>query len=136
MNVQVIEKDGQIEWAVIPYPEYQKLLDAVSMLEDIRAYDDAKAKLQAGEETIPSKVVYALVDGENPIRVWRDYRGLTQQQLAEKAGISKPYLSQLESGKRNGTTEVLSKLAEALQVSLEDLVESIYHEDVQPTKPM
>lgn len=37
MSVQVIEKNGQIEWAVVPYPEYQKLLDAWEMLEDIRA---------------------------------------------------------------------------------------------------
>ena len=124
MNVQVIEKNGQIEWAVIPYAEYQKMLDAVEMVEDIRAYDEAKAKLEAGEEVIPSKVVYALLDGENPIRVWREYRGLTQQHLAEKAGISKPYLSQLESGQRNGTTDVLKTLAQALQVSLEDLVDS------------
>ena len=80
--------------------------------------------LQAGEELIPSQVVYALLDGENPIRVWREFRALTQQQLAGKAGISKPYLSQLESGKRRGTTEVLKRIAEALDVSLEDLVEN------------
>jgi DNA-binding XRE family transcriptional regulator len=124
MSVQVIEKDGQIEWAVIPYGEYQKLLDAQEMLEDMRAYDEAKASLQAGEELIPSQIVYALLDGENPLRVWRKFRTLTQQQLADKAGISKPYLSQLEAGKRRGTAEVLKRLAQALDVSLEDLVEA------------
>ena len=122
MSVQVIEKNGQIEWAVIPYPEYQKLLDAWEMLEDIRAYDEAKANIEAGEELIPSKVAYALLDGKNPIRVWREYRGLTQQQLAEKSGISKPYLSQLESGKRNGTTDILKNIAQALHVGLDELV--------------
>jgi DNA-binding XRE family transcriptional regulator len=124
MSVQVIEKNGQIEWAVIPYPEYQKLLDAWEMLEDIRAYDEAKANIEAGEELIPSKVAYALLDGKNPIRVWREYRGLTQQQVAEKAGISKPYLSQLESGKRNGTTDILKNIAQALHVSLDELVDA------------
>jgi DNA-binding XRE family transcriptional regulator len=122
MNVQVIEKNGQIEWAVVPYTEYQKLLDAAEMLADIRAYDEAKAQLKTDEELIPSRVVYALLDGENSIRVWREYRGLTQQQLAAQAKISKPYLSQLESGKRHGTTEVLQALAQALQVSLEDII--------------
>lgn len=122
MNVQVIEKNGQIEWAIVPYTEYQKLLDAAEMLADIRAYDEAKAQLKTDEELIPSKVVYALLDGENSIRVWREYRGLTQQQLATQAKISKPYLSQLESGKRHGTTEVLQGLAQALQVSLEDII--------------
>jgi len=123
MSVQVIEKNGQIEWAVIPYAEYQKLLDAWEMLEDIRAYDEAKANIEAGEELIPSKVAYALLDGKNPIRVWREYRGLTQQQVAEKAGISKPYLSQLESGKRNGTTDILKSIAQALHVGLDELVD-------------
>ena len=123
MSVQVIEKNGQIEWAVIPYAEYQKLLEAAEMLEDIRAYDTAKASIATGEELIPSSVVYALLEGENPIHVWRDYRGLTQQQLADKVGISKPYLSQLESGKRRGSMEVLQRIAQTLDVSLEDLVD-------------
>lgn len=96
----------------------------MEMLEDIRAYDEAKANIQAGEELIPSKVVYALLDGENPIRVWCEYRALTQQQLAERAGISKPYLSQLESGKRHGTMGVLNSIAQALNVNLEDLVDA------------
>ncbi len=128
MNVQTIEKNGQIEWAVIPYAHYQKMLEAMEMLEDIHAYDEAKAKIQAGDELIPSEIVYALLDGENPIRVWREYRGLTQQQLATQAGISKPYLSQLESGKRHGTTDVLSAIAQALRLNLEDIVVSTSHE--------
>ena len=88
--------------------------------------------MQAGEELLPSKVVYALLDGENPIRIWREHRTLTQQQLAEKAGISKPYLSQLESGKRNGTTEVLSNIAQALNVDLEDLLAARDEANVGP----
>lgn len=124
MSVQVIEKNGEIEWAVVPYADYQKLLDAWEMLEDIRAYDEAKANIEAGEELIPSQVAYALLDGKNPIRVWREYRALTQQQLAEKAGISKPYLSQLETGKRSGTTDILKTIAQALQVGLDELVDA------------
>ena len=124
MKVQVIEKNGEIEWAVLPYHEYQKLLDAWEMLEDIRAYDDAKAGIEAGEELIPRDVAYALLDGKNPIRVWREYRSLTQQQLAQKVGISKPYLSQLESGKRSGTTDVLMNIAQALNVGLEELIDA------------
>lgn len=122
MKVQVIEKNGQPEWAVIPYEHYEQLIEAMEMLEDIRAFDEAKQRIAQGEELIPSKVTYAILDGANPIRVWREYRGMTQQELATKAGISKPYLSQLESGKRAGTTEVLSALAEALRLTLDELV--------------
>jgi transcriptional regulator with XRE-family HTH domain len=35
--------------------------------------------------------------------------------------ISKPYLSQIETGKRKGTTDVLSAIAKALDVSLEQV---------------
>jgi DNA-binding XRE family transcriptional regulator len=122
-NIQLIERDGKPEWAVLPYEEYLKLLEQAEMLEDIRDYDDAKAELEKGEdELIPSDVVFAIIDGENPIKVWREYRGLTQQQLAGAAGISKPYLSQIETGKRNGTTEILSAIAKALEVSLDEIV--------------
>ena len=38
-----------------------------------------------------------------------------------EAGISKAYLSQLEAGKRSGTTAVLARLARALQVDLDTL---------------
>ena len=122
MNVQVIEKNGKPEWAIIPYEEYQRLLAEAEMLQDIQAYDEAKVSIARGEELIPSEVTFAILDGESPIRVWRKHRGMTQQQVAEKAGISKSYLSQLESGQRRGTTEVLSAVASALSVSLEDLV--------------
>jgi DNA-binding XRE family transcriptional regulator len=124
MSVQIIEKNGRPEWAVVPYEEYQRLVAEAEMLQDVRDYDEAKLVLANGEELIPSQVTYALLDGENPLRVWREYRGLTQQQVAEAAGISKPYLSQLESGQRKGTTEVLQAVAKVLNVSLDDLVMS------------
>lgn len=122
-KIQIIERDGKPEWAILPYEEYLKLLEEAEMLEDIRDYDAAKAALEKGEdELIPAEVVFAIIDGENPIKVWRKHRGLTQQQLANAAGISKPYLSQIEVGKRTGTTEILSAIAKALGVSLDEVV--------------
>ncbi len=124
MSVQVIEKDGKPEWAVIPYEEYERLVEAAEMFQDIRAYDEAREAIAQGEELVPSEVTYAILDGGNPIRVWREYRGLTQQQLAEAAGISVPYLSQIESGKRQGSPEVLAAIAKALGLSLDDIVDT------------
>ncbi len=123
MSVQVIEKNGRPEWAIIPYEEYQRLQEESEILQDIQAFDEAKSSLDKEEDLIPGEVTFAILDGTHPIRAWRKYRGVTQQEVAEKAGISKPYLSQLESGQRKGTTEVLGALARALGVSLEYLVE-------------
>jgi DNA-binding XRE family transcriptional regulator len=122
MNAQIIEKDGKPEWAVIPYSVYRRLTEDAEMLQDIRDYDEAKKAIEGGEELIPSEVTYAILDGESPIRVWREYRGLTQQQLADAAGISTPYLSQIESGKRKGSADVLAAIAKALDLPLDDIV--------------
>ena len=121
-TIQIIERNGKPEWAVLPYEEYLKLIEQAELLEDIRDFDEISAAIQRGEEElIPAEVVNAILDGKSPIKVWREYRGLTQQQLADMIGISKPYLSQLETGKRTGTTDVLSAIAEALKVSLEQV---------------
>ena len=48
--------------------------------------------------------------------------GRGRGQLADAAGISKPYLSQIETGKRKGTTDILSALAKALNVTLEKVI--------------
>jgi len=123
MNVQIIERNGNPEWAVIPYDEYLRLVEEAEMLDDVRDYDKAIVSIEKGEELVPSEVAYAILDGENPIRVWREYREYSQQQLSAKAGISKPYLSQIETGKRKGTTEVLSAIAKALDLTIDDIVE-------------
>jgi DNA-binding XRE family transcriptional regulator len=121
--VQVIERNGKPEWAVLPYDIYIQLTDDAEMLQDIRDYDSVKTAIEQGkEELIPSEITFALLDGENPVKVWREYRGLTQQHLAETAGISTPYLSQIETNKRTGTTEVLLAVAKALNVTLDDIV--------------
>ena len=123
MTVQIIKQNDRPEWAVIPYDQYLELVENAEMLQDIQDYDRAKAVIISGqEELIPAGVVNAILDGENPIKVWREYRNLSQTQLAEKADISVPYLSQLETGKRTGSVESLSVIAKALDVSLELIV--------------
>ena len=122
MSVQVILKEGTLEYAVIPYETYLRLVEDAEVLADVRDYDAAIESIAGGDELIPAEIVYALLDGGNPIRVWREYRGLSQGELAARAGISPSYLSQLESGKRGGTTEVLSAIAAALDLTIDDLV--------------
>ena len=122
-DIQIIEREGKPEWAVLPYEEYLELLEQAELLEDIRDFERINAAIESGEEElIPSEVVDALIDGENPVKVWREFRGLTQQQLADATGISKPYLSQIETGKRKGSTDILSALAKALKVTLDEVV--------------
>ena len=122
MSIQIIERDRKPEWAVIPYEIYQVLVEDSEILQDIRDYEAAKKAMESEEELIPSDVVNAILTGERPIKVWRKYRGFTQQQLSSMAGITKAYLSQIETGKRTGTTDVLTKIAKSLGLALDDIV--------------
>lgn len=123
MTVQVIKQGDKPEWAVVPYDTYLQLVEQAEMLQDIQDYDDAKALLERGDgELIPGEVVYAILDGANPIKVWREYRGMSRQELANQVEISIPYLSQLEMNKRKGSLEVLSAIAIALNISLDNMV--------------
>ncbi len=122
MSVQIIEKDRKPEWAVIPYEIYQVLIEDSEMLQDIRDYERSKKAMESEEELIPGNVVNAILAGEKPLKVWRKYRGMTQQQLADMAGITKAYLSQIETGKRIGTTDVLTNIAKSLGLTLDDIL--------------
>lgn len=74
------------------------------------------------DELVPAAVVKRLLDGENPIRVWREHRGLTARDLALKAGLSAPYVSEIETGKKDGSVSAVKKIAHALDVEIGDLV--------------
>jgi DNA-binding Xre family transcriptional regulator len=74
------------------------------------------------EETYPAALVSRLVAGENPVRAFRSWRGLSAGELAEKSGISAPYLSGIETGSKPGSISVLKRIAAALAVDLEDLL--------------
>lgn len=51
------------------------------------------------------------------LRQWRKFRRLTQEQLAERVGMTAPTISQLENNKQGFTGETLAKMAQALGCS-------------------
>lgn len=52
----------------------------------------------------------------------RDKRGVSQQELADKAGLSREYISRIEAGRQDPTVGTLERIAKALKVKLVDLV--------------
>ncbi|NCW17978.1 MAG: XRE family transcriptional regulator [Betaproteobacteria bacterium] len=122
MKVQTINRDGKPEYVVLPWAEYQALLEVAEDAIDGALLDAFRQKLATGqEETIPATIVDMLLAGANPIKVWREYRGLTQDALANQAGISKAYLCQIETGKREGAIKTLRAIATALGVTVDEL---------------
>ena len=123
MNAQIITTPGGERIVIVPEADYLAMVEAMETAGDIAAIGLFKARLESGEEELlPSAMVDALVDGENPVRVWREHRGHAVKELAASAGIAPAYLSQIEGGKRAGTVDTLRKIAMALNITLDDLV--------------
>ena len=114
-KVQLIEIDGRRAY-VVPADIWERVEDLVEDAEDAAAYADAVA--QDDGTRIPFAVVKAELGGTHPVRAWREFKGLTLQTLAQAAGVSKAYVSQIEAGKRIGTAATLKKLAAGLGVPL------------------
>lgn len=76
------------------------------------------------ETTIPLEVIKAKLGGVHPLRAWRDHRGWTQTQLSVQARVARDLIAQLETRKKIGSVETLSRLAGALNIPIEAVVET------------
>lgn len=122
MNAQIITTPNGERMVLLPEADYQRLVAAAEDAVDLAAVKDFRKALAAGEEELlPDAMVARLLDGESPIRVWREHRGLSVTELAAKAGLSQPYLSQIEKGTRRASATLLEALAMALRVSPDEL---------------
>lgn len=72
---------------------------------------------------LPFDVRARIDGGDSPLTVLREWRGLTGRQLARVVGISASMVSQMERQGKLGSAKTLTKLAAALGVSLDTLVQ-------------
>ncbi|PWW02123.1 DNA-binding XRE family transcriptional regulator [Hoeflea marina] len=113
-DIQRLTIDGK-GYVLLREEDYEDLIDG-------READAVMARIRAGEETWPAELVRDLMQTDSRIRTFRKYRGLAMTELARDAGISQPYLSDIENGKKTGSVDVLKRIAVSLAVDLDDLV--------------
>lgn len=104
--------------------EYLKLQALAETAQDIDQARQVEQSIAAGdEEVLPDDMVQRLLTAEDSaLKIWRQYRGMTQAALGEKAGVGKSYISQIESGQKTGSAKALKALAQALQTDVDDLI--------------
>lgn len=121
MRIEKVTRDGK-EFALIPVEELQKLMEDAEMLADVTAYDAVKARIEHGEdEAIPLEITERRIAGESTVKIWREYRGLTQEKLARASGVSRAMIAAIEGRHKVGAVGTLKKLAAALNVGLDNL---------------
>ncbi len=115
---KIITPNGET-LVVLPLDEYEALVDQ----SDIAAADKVRANVESGrDELIPAEIANRIIGGENLVRIWRTYRRMSARDLASATGLSAPYISEIESGKKEGSLSAMKKISEALQVDLDDIV--------------
>ena len=106
-NIQIIQQNGQPAFAVIPWTDYERL--------------NAKKNHWWGENTPHEVVTDVMVDGVPSVKAWRLFLGLTQQQVANGAGIKQSALARLEKNNHTPKPSTMQKIAIALGISVEQL---------------
>lgn len=104
-NVQIIKQNGIPAFAVIPYEDYLALVPQ-----------------RPGDDAVPQEVAEKVILENIPLaKAWRLHLGLTQREVAKKAGITQAALSQMERAENPNRTATLEKLAAAMGLSIEQL---------------
>ena len=106
-NYQILEYNGAPAFVVMPYDEFMQMRRAQEL-----------------KNTIPQAVVEAhILKGTPIIKVWREYLGLTQQDVAQKSGMLQPAYARIESPEANPRPDTLLRIASAMGLSIEQLDE-------------
>jgi DNA-binding XRE family transcriptional regulator len=127
-NVQFIHTPGGEDLAVLPRVEYDRLVAlSAEALEDTAASrivrNSMRALKEGREVALPKAVADRLANGDNVVRVIREWRDMIQAELAVAVGISQNYLSEIETGRRRGPAELQKKFARALGVPIDLLID-------------
>ena len=121
------QKTPRGEVAILPRKDYELLVAKASEADEdagtARIVARARKEIASGASLLPKDIVDRMANGENPVRVVREWRDVTQMYLSFKTNLSQGYISDIENGRRTGTAAALRLIANVLNVPLDLLVE-------------
>jgi DNA-binding XRE family transcriptional regulator len=101
---------------ILSRPEYDQLVAAANEdAADVETLRRSIARVESGEEeTFSSAEVDAFLAAKTPLAFFRKKRGISQDDLAKRAGITQGFLSEIEIGRKSGDIYTLRKLSPRL----------------------
>ena len=105
------------ETVTLTRQEYEALIERNTELEDALAAIDADDGVR-----VPHVVAIAIINGESPILAYRHHLGLTLQELSTKTGLAVSYLSEIERGRKAGSTTAMKAIANAFGTTIDALL--------------
>jgi DNA-binding XRE family transcriptional regulator len=140
---KIVTREGEPDEVILSYADWRRIVAQVSKAggadpgedaDDIAAVAAARAAdaefaarvaAERGapvEPTVPLQVVKAKLDGAHPLKAWREYRDITQTELASRSAVARDLIAQIETHKKRGSVMTLDRLARALSIPIEALI--------------
>ena len=118
ITIQKVNLYGN-EYVFMPLNDFTKIKEALEDATDLANAEYIKTQLITGkEETFPSSVLDKIIDDNiSPIKVFREYRGITIDELANKLKRTSKYVISLENNSSKCSNKTLSKIASILNVN-------------------
>ena len=114
---------GNKRYAMIPMDEYEDMMDDLQDMQEIGEILEIHRQIKTGEmPTYPASVVNALINGVNPVKVYREHKGLTQQELADKIGKSVAMIRKIENGESEASVSTMKAIANVLDTDVDSLI--------------
>ncbi|HEY6431091.1 MAG TPA: helix-turn-helix transcriptional regulator [Acetobacteraceae bacterium] len=104
------------------------MLDELEEAQDLAAVRVGRAhEAQMGYESARKNYLTAdesrrLLDGQHPVKIWREKRGLSQRELAEASGVGSGYIGDIEACRKPGSVDALRRFAKVLRTEIDWLV--------------
>jgi DNA-binding XRE family transcriptional regulator len=115
LTAKFVVTPGGEKLAILPAEEYEDMRDA---LIHQRTMADYRA---GGVGALTLTETRDLLTAPTPLAFWRVKRGFTQAALAQAARTTQPHIADLESGKHGGSLEIMTRIAKALNISVDSL---------------
>jgi DNA-binding XRE family transcriptional regulator len=120
IKVEEFERDGTTMVAM-PMADWLRIEDELEDVWLVRVFDEAMASNKG--PSIPMHLAMLIIDGAHPLKVFREHRNLSQAELGALVGVQQPAIARIESRERTGRPALLAKLATALEMPLETLMD-------------
>lgn len=122
-KVRRITSPNGEEMVLLSVAEYERLIEAAEDLRDSEIAEHSRREIDAGtEELLTHAEVKEMLAAKTPLAFWRKKRSMTQAALATATGVAQGFLSEIESGQKPGTAATLKKIADALRITVDDLI--------------
>jgi predicted transcriptional regulator len=111
------------EIVILSRDEYDRLIEADEDRKDAETAKRIIADIASGAETVLSEAeLDEYLNAKTPLSFWRKKRQMTQADLSKVTGIAQGFISEIESGQKPGTPATLKKLAQALNIKVDNLI--------------